>query len=97
MVYLGRAQGTPLWDLARISVHLLGVDRGTGCLGGFVTPGHVNHVQFATSGLLSDEFLGGIVRDVISIDDVVVPVPVAKLESIGALEAESSLPAARFG
>lgn len=77
---------------------VLGVDSRTGCpRGDLVTAGDVDHIQLSTSGFLSDKLLGRIVRDMVAIDDVVVPVSIAELESIGALKSESSLPASGLG
>jgi len=64
--------------------------------GGRLGDGDVEHVELAAGGGLGGELAGGIVRDVVAVDDVVVPVPLALLQS-GALEAESALPAARLG
>lgn len=52
----------------------------------------VEDVQLSAGGLLDDVLLGRVVGDVVSIDDVVVPVSATLLESMGTLEAESSLP-----
>ena len=53
----------------------------------------VEDVELAAGGGLSDGLTGWVVRDVVAVDDVVVPVALALLQG-GALEAESALPAA---
>lgn len=64
--------------------------------GGGLAGWDIKDVQLTTSGGLLGGGLAGVVRDVVSIDDVVVPVAGAELDS-GGREAESSLPAARDG
>jgi len=56
----------------------------------------IEDVQLAAGGGLDGVLAGGIVRDVVSIKDIVVPVALALLEE-GALEAERSLEAAGLG
>lgn len=53
--------------------------------------GNVEDVQLTASGGLLGRSLTGVVRDVVTIDDVVVPVSLAGLEG-GAGEAEGALP-----
>ena len=65
------------------------------CLGA-LSIGDVQSVQLAASSWLSDGLAGWVVRDVVSIDDVVVPVALALLECL-TLEAESAFPATRLG
>lgn len=57
---------------------------------------NIEGVQLAAGGWLSDGLAGWVVRDVVTVDDVVVPVALALLES-GSLEAEGALPAASLG
>jgi len=52
----------------------------------------VQGVQLATSGGFGDRLAGGIVGDMVAIDDVVVPVSLTLLQGC-TLEPESSLPA----
>jgi len=57
----------------------------------------IDDVQLAACGLLRDEFLSWVVRDVVAVDNVVVPVARAELQSIGALKAEGAFPGAWLG
>lgn len=57
---------------------------------------YVQNVEFATSGGLSGRLSGGIVRDMVSVDDVVVPIPLTLLESTTS-EFECTFPATGFG
>lgn len=70
--------------------------RGRGGLGRRLGLGDVENVELAAGGGLDGGDLTGVVRDVVPIDDVVVPVALAGLEG-GAREAESALPRARLG
>jgi hypothetical protein len=56
----------------------------------------VEDVELAASGGLGGELAGGVVGDVVTIDDIVVPVALTRLEG-GRLEAESTLPATGLG
>jgi len=97
---LRAGSGDPLWregaalgdggsaDAAGVAGRL-GRGGGAGRLLGW----DVEDVELAASGGLSGEFAGGIVRDVVAVDDVVVPVSLTLLES-GTLEFEASDPAA---
>ena len=79
---------TALGDVLRSAARLAGGLGGCGSgLGG-----DVDDVQLAASGGLGGVVLGGVVRDVVAIDDVVVPVALALLEC-GALELEATNPA----
>jgi len=73
----------------------LSIDRGASGL--LVTSRDVDDVEFAAGGLLRDIFFGRVVRDVVPVDDVVVPVSATELECVGSLETEGSLPASRLG
>lgn len=55
--------------------------------------GNVEDVEVAAGGGLGGEFAGGVMADVVAVDDVVVPVSLTLLES-GALELELTDPAA---
>lgn len=85
---LGRGLGGRLVVLGR-GGRLLG--RGL-LLGG----GDVEDVELAASGGLGGGIDTGVVGDVVTVDDVVVPVSLTGLEATG-LEAEGSLPRARLG
>jgi len=63
---------------------------------GRLVGGDIQDVQLAASGGLDGGLLAGVVRDVVAVDDVVVPVALAGLER-GALEAEGTLPRAGLG
>ena len=67
-----------------------------GRLGRGLASGDIEDVQLAASGGLSGGLDGRVVGDVVAINDVVVPVSLARLES-GGLEAESALPGTRLG
>jgi len=75
-----------------ISAGVLGGLAGglAGGLGGGLL-GNIKDVQNTAGGGLSGGGLGGVVGDVVPIDDVVVPVSLAGLES-SALESECTLP-----
>ena len=77
-------------DTARLAVRL--DDGSLGALGGWDVEG----IELTTSGWLSDGLAGWVMRDVVAVDDVVVPVALALLEG-GALEAESALPSTGLG
>lgn len=66
-----------------------------GGLGGLAI-GDIEDVQLSAGGGLSDGVVGWIVRNVVSVNDVVVPVSLTLLQSL-ALEAEVALPATRLG
>jgi len=70
-----------------------GLGRG---LAGLALGGDVEDVQLAAGGGLNGRLLAGVVRDMVAVDDVVVPVALAGLEG-GALEAESAFPRAGLG
>jgi hypothetical protein len=59
-----------------------------GCFG---FAGDVEDVKFTASGRFCSVFFGGIMRDVVAVDDVVVPIPLALLQSV-ALKLEASHP-----
>ena len=50
----------------------------------------VDDVKLIAYGLLSHEFLGRVVRDTVTVDDIVVLVSAFKLEGVGALEAKGT-------
>jgi len=91
---LRRAEGAALWDVRDAARSAGGLVGGSGS--GGLARGDVEDVELAASGGLDDGVAGGIVRDVVAIDDVVVPVALALLQGL-ALEAESTLPATSFG
>jgi hypothetical protein len=64
-----------------------------GCGGGLCLAGDVEDVEFATGGGLGGVVFGGVVRDVVAVDDVIVPVSLALLQRIP-LELEASQPPA---
>lgn len=78
---------TALGDVLRSAAGLAGGLGGCGSSLGR----DVDDVQLAASGGLGGVVLGGVVRDVVAIDDVVVPVALALLEC-GALELEAANP-----
>jgi len=91
---LGRAEGAALGDVrgaARLADGLVG---GSG--GGGLARGDVEDVELAAGGGLDDGLAGGVVGDVVAVDDVVIPVALALLQGL-ALEAEGTLPASGFG
>lgn len=51
---------------------ILGIDRRARGL--LVAAGHIDDVELATSGFLSDKLFGWVVRDVVSVDNVIIPV-----------------------
>jgi len=63
-----------------------------GCRGGFRFSGNVEDIELATGGGLGGMILGRIVRDVIAVDDVIVPISRALFQRIP-LEFERSHPA----
>ena len=85
----GRAQAAALRDL---DGHGWALRRG----GDRARLGHVEDVELAACGRLLCRGLGGVVRDVVAVHDVVVPVALAGGQSRG-LEAEVALPGAGFG
>jgi hypothetical protein len=58
--------------------------------------GDIEDVELAAGGGLDSELSSGVMRDMVSIDDVVVPVSLTGLEH-GALETEGTLPGTGFG
>ena len=50
----------------------------------------VDDVELIAYGLLSHEFLGRVVRDTVTVDDVVVLVSTSKLKGVRALEAKGT-------
>lgn len=91
---LGRAEGAALWDVGNAARSACGLVGGSG--GGGLARWDVEDVKLAASGGLDDGVACGIVRDVVAVNDVVVPVALALLQGL-ALEAESALPASGFG
>jgi len=57
----------------------------------------IEDVQLSSGCLLHNVLLGGIVGDVVAIDDVVIPVSASELEGMSTLESECAFPRARFG
>jgi len=57
----------------------------------------IKDVQFSSSCLLHNVLLSGIMGNMVTINDVVVPVAASKLESMSTLEAECSFPRTRLG
>jgi hypothetical protein len=88
---LGWAEGAALGDIRDATGRADGLLSGSGGDGGLAT-GNVEDVEFAASSGLDDRVTGGVVRDVVAVNDVVVPVALALLQGL-ALEAESALPA----
>lgn len=84
MVDLGWRQGSALDDVV-----------GTpACLGsrvGALATGDIEDVEFTASGGLNSVLNSGIVRDMVTIHDIVVPVPTTQLQHRG-LEAELANP-----
>jgi hypothetical protein len=70
---------------------LLGGGSGSG-----LARGNVEDVELATGGGLDNRVAGWIVRDVVAVNDVVVPVALSLLQGL-ALESESTLPASSLG
>jgi len=92
---LAWAESATMWDLAAVTAgwEIGGVDCWSGSSGAILVTGwNINDVELAAGGLLRDELLGWVVRDMVAIDDVVVPVARTELQGVGALEAESTLP-----
>ena len=58
---------------------------------------HIEDVQFSARSRLRGELLGGVVADVVSVNDVIVPVAGTEFECLGALEAECAPPGSGFG
>ncbi len=90
---LAGGKGTALWDFSAVARgRHVGLHGWAGWLGVLVAARDIDNVELATGGLLSHKFLGWVVRDVVAVNDVVVPVARAELQSIGALEAEGAFP-----
>lgn len=93
---LGGREGAALGDVGGGAAFVPG--RGLGgcycCCG--LGVGDVENVEFASGRGLGDGFARWVVRDVVAVDDVVVPVALALLEGCG-LEAEGAFPAAGLG
>jgi hypothetical protein len=85
------AEGTALCDGSGGDTARLAVGAGGGRLGG----GDVDDVELAASGGLGGVVLGWVVRDVVAVNDVVVPVALALLEC-STVELEASGPASRL-
>lgn len=83
-------------DWAALGDGARGSARGAAGLDGGSGSWDIEDVQLAAGGGLDGVLAGGIVGDVISVKDVVVPVALALLDQ-GALEAERSLEATRLG
>ena len=95
---LAGAESTAGGDLSAVARGgRVGRDGGTSSLAISVTSWDIDDVELAAGGLLGDEFLGRIMRDMVAIYDVVVPVARAKLQGVGTLKAEGAFPGARFG
>jgi len=96
---LGLVQWAALGDTT-VGADAAGVARGLGggggLGGGWLAGGDVKGVELAASGGLGDGVAGWVVRDVVAVDDVVVPVALALLEGLS-LEAEGALPTTRLG
>jgi hypothetical protein len=97
---LGDREGAALGDVAGArSLGRAGLGRlaargrglGGRSLGGLGSLGGIEDVEGAASGGLDGRLLAGVVRDVVAVDDVVVPVALASLDG-GGLEAEGALP-----
>lgn len=87
----GRGEGTALGDGGRADAAGLAGRLGGGSSG--LLGGDVEDVEVAAGGGLGGELAGGVVADVVTVDDVVVPVALTLLESC-ALELEAADPAA---
>jgi len=95
---LGGREGATLGDVGGDAAGLAG-----GALGGSGSSlggtglggGDVEDVELAAGGGLGGELAGGVVADVVAIDDVVVPVALALFERT--LETEATLPATGLG
>lgn len=96
---LGLLERTTLGDVGRSTTRMtrrrLGLSSSSGG-GRRLASGDVEGVELAASGGLGDGLAGRVVGDVVAVNDVVVPVALALLDS-RALEAESALPASRLG
>jgi hypothetical protein len=57
----------------------------------------IEDVQLSSGCLLHNVLLGGIVGDMVAIDDVVIPVSASELEGMSTLESECAFPRARLG
>jgi hypothetical protein len=79
-----------LWDVDGGVAAMLG---SSALLG---TAGDIDDVELAACGWLDGKFNGGVVGDVVTINDIIVPISLPKVEG-SSLEAESSLPGTRFG
>lgn len=95
------AQGSSHWDFARMATC-------AGCIDGWSSNGfspvcgclatwHVKDVEFSAGCFLCGELLGWVVRDMVTIDNVIVPVPGAQFQSIGTLKSECAAPCTGFG
>jgi hypothetical protein len=84
VVDLGWRQSSALDDVVGTSARL-------GSRVGALATGDIEDVEFAASGGLNSVFDGGIVRDMVSIHDIVVPVPTTQLQH-RRLEAELADP-----
>ena len=97
---LGHGERATLGDVDGEGLALGGLDGvagvAGGALGGGRRLGNVEDVQGAAGGGLNSGLLGGVVGDVVTIDDVVVPVALTGLDKSG-LEAEGALPRAGLG
>lgn len=96
---LGGREGATLGDVGGDAAGLAGSalgGSGSGLGGTGLGDGDVEDVELAASGGLGGELVGGVVADVVAIDDIVVPVALALLES-STLEAEGTLPATGLG
>ena len=82
---LGRAEGAAFGDVRDAAGSADGLLGGSSS--GGLARGDVEDVELAASGGLDDGVAGGIVRDVVAVDDVVVPVALALFQSL-ALEAD---------
>lgn len=90
---LGRAQGATLGDIGLAAGAASGLLSGGGVdSGGGLGGRDVQDVELAAGGGLDDGVAGGVVGDVVAVDDIVVPVALALLQGL-ALEAEGALPA----
>lgn len=73
-----------------------GGDRRSLSLGLLVTPWNVDDIELATGRLLRDKFFGWVVRDMVAVNNIIIPVAGAELEGIRALKAEVTLPGSRL-
>jgi len=84
----------PGWGESTANGNVGGVALGAGFSGD--PTGNIEDVELAAGGGLDGEVGSGVVRDVVSIDDVVVPVSLTGLQH-GALETEGTLPGTGLG